>query len=389
MIKAYSYFFGEEIYSIILSELNQDVVASIKGMSFKCNECGEKVFLCAGKMVIPHFRHKKGSTCSHSGSSMLDWHKKLQSFFDITEFLFRFDCGTKNRADVFICACRVVEFQNSKISEADFHERNRNYSKYLSLIWLFNLTDEKIGRIGDDNMCYWRTIWPCFRGFESKDYRNVQIYFQISEDKIYKVSFVNNCYENRKFKVEKELTLKRFIYEVKNVGIPKILKKSNGQLKEKIYKYNIYNKDNNSKVFKYRFCFKDKCDALKSDCESCKYHLFEGKFHYCYYKFDDLVKDKEIEKIDLKNNKIYFSDNSSVNYRINDYTIPRRLWGVYFDYEFDKQKKKNMTVINDKNEIYKVELKDKVLVGYKLPKKDNSKLDVIPDYDKDIWKLLC
>ncbi len=394
MRRVYSFYYGRIVSARNIWKLNlsQEELNKVKEKKFKCLDCFEEVKLSIG-VKRAFFRHKPGSTCVCGGGSMSKWHKDWQEKFDNNEVDYVFDNFSRNRADVSIYAYRIIELQNSKIGEKEFYKRNTNYSQYFSIIWLFNLEKEK------DNIKYntttkmynWKTMWPCFRGFDFKDYPKVQIYFQLYGEsvygrEIYKVSFFNNKNGNTEFRVFNYLSKQEFFDEVTSVGIPPILKMSNGELKDQIFKYQ--KKDDNNRSFFYHYCQKEKSVVSKEKCESCKYHLFEKKKHYCYYPFDKLVNGEKITKVDLTTKKIHFEDGTEKNYKFNKYKMDRTIWQLYYDYEFDKAepKIKSFNVINIHGEIYKVEIDNKKWIGYKLTSNCNEK-EEIPSYNESIWRL--
>lgn len=395
MKDAYSYYYGGRVYAGMLGRLNQDDLDKVKEKKFICLNCFEEVRFSGSVIINPYFKHLPGSKCVCGGSSMSKWHKGWQDEFDNTEVDYIFENLSKNRADVSLYGYRIIELQNSKITEEKFHERNKNYSKYKSLIWLFNLEKETNNIVYNEKtkMYNWKTMWPCFRGFDLKYYPNVEIYLQLYENSkydkdIYKVGYFNNKNGNHEIKVLKTMSRKQFINEVSNVGIPVVLKLSDGELKDLIYKYQ--NNDNNIRKYMYRYCQMRKSVVMKDECESCKYHLYERKNHYCYYVFDKLIEGKEIEKIDLNHEKIYYADGTIDEYCFNKYKMDRTIWQLYYDYEFDKlnHKIKSFNVINTNGEIYKVEIDNKRWIGYKPGGNKNKEKAEVPNFDKRIWRLL-
>ena len=388
---AYSFYYGRRVDALKLNKISQTEMAKVKEQSFFCEGCGEEVFIHRSVIKTPCFSHKSGSECSHSKSKMSEWHKKWQEKFDDTEVDYCIDYISKNRADVSLYSYRIVEFQNSKIIEDDFNERNFNYTKYRSLIWLFNLTKEikKIKYDKNVNMYNWKTMWPCFREFNFKEYPKVQIYFQLYDEskynqEIYKVAFFNNRDGYGYFKVSQKMSKQEFFESVTKVGIPDLLIKSDGELKQEIVKYQ------DKQVYKYHKCKKyENHDVEKEICESCPYHLYERKKHFCYYEFDELVKKKEIDKIDAKNQKIFFADGSNVEYYLCKNIKYRSVWQLYYDYELNRFKPqiKTFNVKNKNNEVYRVELDDGEWFGKRLSRK-NKDSNGEPNFKEPKWRLL-
>jgi hypothetical protein len=102
---------------------------------------GHELVFCQGEKVKKYFRHK--NTEDVGGHPMTEWHSRMQSYFPITEQLFKKASAeqTKDRrADVVIrdhnC---VVEIQHSEIDDANVICRNKDYGLHdFSVIWLID-----------------------------------------------------------------------------------------------------------------------------------------------------------------------------------------------------------------------------------------------------------
>ena len=119
-----------------------------RGSEYFCPCCNEKLILRKGKIRAHCFSHPKSSTCTdHWHYDMSDWHKNWQNRFpqEAQEVVKEFG-GKRHRADVLLenekC---VLEFQHSKISNAEFNERNAFYKSLgYRVKWIFDVRGEEI-----------------------------------------------------------------------------------------------------------------------------------------------------------------------------------------------------------------------------------------------------
>lgn len=132
----------EEKIMIIAYNKNKERIHiddALRNEKYYCPTCGEELTLKRGNIKVHHYSHKAYSNCDGWHYDMSDWHSSWQSQFPIEnqEVVFELN-GKKHRADVFINNT-VIEFQHSKISKAEFDDRNAFYSNLgYKLIWIFD-----------------------------------------------------------------------------------------------------------------------------------------------------------------------------------------------------------------------------------------------------------
>lgn len=129
-----------------------------KQKTFCCPECNEEVILKIGTKRIPHFSHKKGSTCSESFERESEYHinGKLQLYDwlkgkGLNPVLEPYYKEISQRPDIgvhFNGADYAIEYQCSVISEELFTKRSEAYLK-IGIIPIWILAGKNIKRIGN------------------------------------------------------------------------------------------------------------------------------------------------------------------------------------------------------------------------------------------------
>lgn len=140
---------------------NQRVNAAyaLKENVYRCPLCKEELLLRQGRIMIPHFAHKKDSDCDADTGEMTEWHINWQNRFgeENCEIPVVFNKETKCDnywgngwfcvpdvkliADVIINNT-VIEFQHSSITMEELEFRNHiHHSLNRRVVWLFDYQD--------------------------------------------------------------------------------------------------------------------------------------------------------------------------------------------------------------------------------------------------------
>lgn len=160
---------------------------------YKCEFCGGELVTKMGKVNAWHFSHKKLKDCDE-WYEMSEWHRQWQCRFpeQLREIVIQNEYG-KHRADVK-ASDLIIEFQHSNIAGNEFDKRNEFYSKDNKLVWLFDLRDKHIYRRFSKekgNKCRFEWNWAYKFNemdlYEYKSRRNIELFFQISENEIVRV----------------------------------------------------------------------------------------------------------------------------------------------------------------------------------------------------------
>lgn len=153
---------------------------AVRGNEYFCPTCGDKLCIKRGNIKCHHYSHLSVSTCDGWHYDMSEWHNSWQNQFPIEnqEVVFELD-GKKHRADVFINNT-IIEFQHSKISNAEFNERNDFYNSLgYKVIWIFDaiedFTNNNIHICFEKNNFLWNK--PLIQ-FDSYNYDMVDVYLQ-------------------------------------------------------------------------------------------------------------------------------------------------------------------------------------------------------------------
>lgn len=185
---------------IALDENQCRVVASKakKGGSYFCQGCKKPLCLKQGKIRRPHFAHLSGTPCEYT-TNKTEWHYEWQECFglDNSEIVFSYRTF-KHIADIQI-GDTVIEFQHSKISEADIAERCEYYHLYgLKVIWVFDIRkdcEEKRIRCYNKRSKYnWLYEWdkPMSSVLKALEMRNTEVYLQVSDKYLLEITWYPN-----------------------------------------------------------------------------------------------------------------------------------------------------------------------------------------------------
>lgn len=154
---------------------------------YYCPVCGERMMMRFGNIRIHHFAHWRDRECLDKWHyDMSEWHKGWQDEFpEETREVVVKQNDEIHRADVLV-GNRVIEFQHSPISNAEFMERTTFYiSAGYDVYWLFDMQDQfwsgKLAYKGDsEDKLVWKHQWHTFDGLNLKD-KHVKLFFQIAE----------------------------------------------------------------------------------------------------------------------------------------------------------------------------------------------------------------
>ncbi len=113
-----------------------------KGTDYICPFCGETIRVRKGEVNRPHFAHMSKSNCPYDKDSKSEWHRHMQELFPIETLEKRFvdeRTGEIHIADVFLADSNtVIEFQKSKISDAEFRSRTMFHLLHnRRIVWVF------------------------------------------------------------------------------------------------------------------------------------------------------------------------------------------------------------------------------------------------------------
>jgi hypothetical protein len=114
-----------------------------KGNTFLCPCCNASLILKQGEFRDWHFAHTKDAECDgFTERKMTEWHIKRQEEFpdDCREVRLETD-GVVHIADV-MTGNVIIEFQHSPMNNEMFEERSRFYSKFGTLVWVFDLREQ-------------------------------------------------------------------------------------------------------------------------------------------------------------------------------------------------------------------------------------------------------
>ena len=165
-----------------------------KGKEYYCPVCDQKVILRHGDYNIPHYSHV--SKCVdewHYEGEMSEWHLQWQMQFPPgnREFVVE-NLGEKHRTDVMACGY-AIEFQHSRISAAEFKERNDFYRKLgKKIIWVIDLTeeysenkivfyDESCGDKGSGGKFRWKNPRRFLHSYVPQRDSDIIVFFQLSD----------------------------------------------------------------------------------------------------------------------------------------------------------------------------------------------------------------
>lgn len=133
---------------------------SVKDGTYRCPVCNGLLVRKCGTQRVHHFAHKHKLCDPWYHDNKGEWHKNMQSHFRPEQCEVRIDGsgGEFHIADVFIEGKNrnmVIEFQHSSMSQKEFDERNRFYSKHGCrvvngkpvdnlIIWVFDYRERRM-----------------------------------------------------------------------------------------------------------------------------------------------------------------------------------------------------------------------------------------------------
>ena len=162
-----------------------DVEDAVRGESYFCPVCKNKVIIKEGKINAKHFAHMSGECTDHWHYDMSEWHRKKQSYFPIEnrEVVLRHK-NKIHRADILINKT-VIEFQHSPITAEEFMERNSFFNSLgLRIVWVFDISvafesNNLIYSENKDNLMIWKKPMRIFSElpFISDDNKSFSLWF--------------------------------------------------------------------------------------------------------------------------------------------------------------------------------------------------------------------
>jgi len=167
-----------------LDETNEQIDAyeADKTTSYHCPICSGAVVPRQGECNSWHFAHV--NACEDDWSyDMSEWHMEWQNKFPLEnrENIITYK-GQKHRADIKI-GKYIIEFQHSKITAAEFNERNNFYTKAgFKVIWLFDVNElDSEGRIvNDDGDKYcWKNPYRFISSIAPQNEKNIAILLEL------------------------------------------------------------------------------------------------------------------------------------------------------------------------------------------------------------------
>ena len=188
-------------YALDRNDNRIDARNAMSRQDYFCEYCGKPVVFRNGEIKIKHFAHKPSHPCNDSWNvgcennsyDISEWHDDWQEKFPSINQEVKINSGeSTHRADVLI-GKTVIEFQHSPISSSHFQERTNFYLDLgFKVVWLFDFVEEySLGKLtNDENIFNWSSPKQCFRDVTANRY-NLDLFFQIEENKIVKVSKIN------------------------------------------------------------------------------------------------------------------------------------------------------------------------------------------------------
>lgn len=219
---------------LLAKDDSDERIYALPGLKAKCPICSEEVIAKCGTIKVWHWSHKSKSDCDSFGEPETEWHLNWKKVFPKKwqEVVIKKN-GQVHRADVVTSLGRIIEFQNSPLSEEKILERE---SFYNNMVWVLN--KETIGKglifedhfDDDSNFCF-RWLCPPKSWFKAKK----PVYISgidciIKIIKIQKHSWTNGLeneytgnliYHSGWFVECKVLTKEDFLKEVVLVEVPK------------------------------------------------------------------------------------------------------------------------------------------------------------------------
>lgn len=309
-----------------------------KNEEYFCPCCYGKTILKLGTIRRHHFAHHRETACMDNWHyDMTEWHYNWQGKFPLEcqEIVKEFG-GKKHRADVLIEKEQAVfEFQHSNISSSEFAERNSFYNKLgYKVIWIFDIEEQFVdGKIENykGNLWSWCKPRRTFDFFNYKD-QNVQIYLQLGEDNLIRVTW---CTADKGFSrfatdghsYDEDFIVHMFDHEKK--VIKQELKLSH--LYDKLIQ--LYSKDHTTYYFgcpisRTHMCANCNIDIAKNryteimPCMDCRFQCISSNYNemICKKRFLDLqLSGNTVVQIESKNkdgfiNKLSYLDNGTRKY---------------------------------------------------------------------------
>jgi len=187
---------------------SEERIYALPGLKAKCPICSEEVIAKCGNINVWHWAHKSNSDCDSFGEPETKWHLNWKKVFPKKwqEVVIKKN-GQVHRADVVTSLGRVIEFQNSPISEEKVLERE---SFYKNMVWVLN--GETIGK-GIECLTEYNWYWNRF----PKSWKSTTkpIYVDLG----FKILLIKYFYRNH-LKIEL-LTKDEFLKRVVLVEVPK------------------------------------------------------------------------------------------------------------------------------------------------------------------------
>lgn len=122
--------------------VNEQRQEARRGLSGKCQFCGDRMVAKCGEIKIWHWAHFRRRTCDHWWENETEWHRAWKGQFpdDWQEVVLRADSGEKHIADVKTQTGWALEFQHSYLNPEERRSRNAFYPK---LVWVVDGTRRK------------------------------------------------------------------------------------------------------------------------------------------------------------------------------------------------------------------------------------------------------
>lgn len=219
---------------VALNKKSERVLAknSVRGETFICPLCREKVFLKKGQIKIPHFSHYPNSACNFAGESERHLSVKnllyelLTPYFSV-ELEKIFVLQQKKRiADLYLEVdghSLVIEFQHSNISFLDLQNRTKDYVECFSgmrgVLWIFDYSFFKYKKTGLSKYGVWEAVRFNDLLYKMKS-RVVDFFLYVGEDdKLYilfcKKRKLSKRTETRPYYFVKRRIINNFVYWLK------------------------------------------------------------------------------------------------------------------------------------------------------------------------------
>lgn len=169
-----------------------------RGLDYFCPICNFPVILKIGPIKAHHYAHAKGFVCLDSWQyDSSNWRFDNINRFgkEYQERIISLE-STKHIADVLIDDKTIIEFQQGKLSQKEFNERNIFFkNKGLKAIWLFDVqkdyTEGNLFKVkGEKELYTWKEVNPTLKKY-TKLTDDLFLFLQLDNQTIISVDWLS------------------------------------------------------------------------------------------------------------------------------------------------------------------------------------------------------